>query len=80
LESSFILGEYDMSRSVTRYLTKAAHKPSRLMETPDSRQLSISIDRSTALTFLGLAVAAMGIMAGYYFGPELARYIKMSRM
>ncbi|HZV07030.1 MAG TPA: hypothetical protein VE999_18250 [Gemmataceae bacterium] len=66
-----------MSRMTTQY-------PERVYSTVEERPQRGLLEREgvrrPGLLLAGLAVVGLGALAWYYFGPELRRYIKVSRM
>jgi hypothetical protein len=66
-----------MSRMTTPY-------PERVYSSGEERQhrglLEREAVRRPGLMLAGLAAVGLGALAWYYFGPELRRYIKVSRM
>lgn len=78
-----------MAHNVAECLTEtmSTRKPGQTIEMPDVpskadlRRLSVETNQSSILMpILGLTALGFAAVMGYYFGPELARYIKMSRM
>jgi hypothetical protein len=49
-------------------------------ERPERRFLTREAPRNSGLLLAGLAALGLGALAWYYLGPDLRRYIKISRM
>jgi hypothetical protein len=72
-----------MLRRSTRFLTRESGAPERLWEKRESAlQAAVPVmlfDRPWLIA-AAVIIVGLGLLGYYYFGPELRRYLRMSRM